>query len=87
MRKRSIITTALALTAAAYAARFAAKMLTELARYQRMRDMSDEGPMAQEFPKLAGETLVEERAAAREWGSFMVKFPVELARYLRMESL
>lgn len=87
MRKRNILTTALALTAAAYAARFAAKSLIELARYQQMRDMSDEGSMAQDFTKVAGELLAGERAAAREWASFFVKSPLEMARYLRMESL
>ncbi|HET7814252.1 MAG TPA: hypothetical protein VFL13_07745 [Candidatus Baltobacteraceae bacterium] len=87
MRKRTLLTAALVLTAGAYAARMTAKMLGEWARYERIREMSDEGPLLEEMPKIAGETLLQERAFARELISFTFKFPVEIARYLRMESM
>ena len=87
MRKRKIVTTALALAAAAYVARFSAKLLAELARYERIREMSDEGSLWGEVPKIAGETIRGERDFATEMLAFFVKAPYELARYFRMESL
>jgi len=87
MRKRNILTAALALTAAAYIARGTAKTLAEWARYEKIREMSDEGPLTQEFPELVAQTIRREGDFLRELATFALRFPYELYRYLRMESL
>lgn len=87
MRKRNILTTALALAAAAYAARLAAKTLAEWSRYERIREMSDEGPLLQDAPKLAAEVLNGERDFFKELATFFVKSPYELMRYLKAEMM
>jgi hypothetical protein len=52
-----------------------------------MRAMSDEGPLSKEIPWLMSRTMLEEREFVRELAKLVVKFPVEMARYLKSESM
>lgn len=87
MRPKRLFTTALALAAAGYAARIGILTAFEWRRENKMRAMSDEGPLSKEIPWLMSRTLLEEREFVRELGNFVVKFPKEMARYLKAESM
>lgn len=87
MRPKKMFTTAVALAVAAYVARMGILTAFEWQRENKMRAMSDEGPLSKEFPWLFSRTLLEEREFVRELVRFAVKFPVEMARYLKSESM
>ena len=87
MKKRNILTTGAALAAAAFAARLAILTAMEWRRENKMREMSDEGPLGPEVPGLLLESLVAERAFVVELGKFLIKFPIEMARYFKAESM
>lgn len=87
MRAKKIFTTALAVAIAGYVARMGILTAFEWQRENKMRAMSDEGPLSKELPWLMSRTLLEEREFVRELALLFVKFPVELARYLKSESL
>lgn len=87
MRPRKIVTTALALAIAGYMVRMGILTAFEWRREDKMRAMSDEGPLSREIPKLLAQTLIEERVFVRELAMLVMKFPLEMARYLRAESM
>ncbi len=70
-----------------YGIKFALKAGGEWVRYDKIRAMSNEPPVATEIPKLAGQAAMEERATLVEIAQFFAKMPIELGRYLKMESM
>jgi hypothetical protein len=77
----------LAAIAALYAIGIGLRMADDMRRYNRILEMSDEGPVANQFPSLMMQVLSEERATVKEWLALVMTFPGDLARYFRMESM
>jgi hypothetical protein len=76
---------ALALTA--WVARKAVVSAAEWQRGDRMREMSNEGPLSRELPRILGESIAAEGPFVGELAKFAMKFPQEVARYIRAESM
>jgi hypothetical protein len=87
MKRRNIVTTTLMLIAAAYTARKVAKIAAEWARTDKIRAMSNEGPLLEEMPDLAAQMVFAERDFIAELGRFSVKFPIEIAKYLKATAM
>jgi hypothetical protein len=69
---------------AARAAWFAAR---DLRRYNRMREMSGQGPLSRELPAMAREVFANERASAPNFGALIASLPKDAARYLKMRAM
>jgi hypothetical protein len=87
MKLGKILTGALALAALGYVARIVILSAADWQRYDKIREMSNEGPFAAELPAIAAETARKQSATAREFAAFMTHAPYEFARYLRALSL
>lgn len=77
----------LAAIAALYAIKIGLKLADDLRRYNQILAISDEEPLSAKMPALAMQVINEERATVKEWLTFLVSFPGDLARYFRMESM
>jgi len=78
------------LAVAAAAAWIARKVVISAAEWQRedrMRAMSNEGPLSRELPRMLGESLAAEGPFLGELAKFAMKFPAEVARYIRAEQM
>lgn len=87
MKRRNLFTTLLMVAAAVYTARKVAKIAAEWIRTDAIRAMSDEGPLMAEMPQLAAEAVYAERDFVVELGKFATKFPIEIVRYVKAESM
>ncbi len=87
MKPRTILKGAVALGIAAYLGRLAVLVAADWQRYNRMRAMSDEGPLGPALPRLLGQAMSEEGAALKELSEFAVNAPYEFARYLRIQAM
>ena len=87
MKSKSLLKGAIALAIAAYAARLAVLIAADWQRMDRIRAMSDEGPLSQELPRLTSQTISEERETVKDFLQLAWNAPYELARYLRAESM
>jgi hypothetical protein len=84
---RKLLKTVVTLVVIVYAAKLAFETAGEWQREDRMRAMSDEGPLLNDLPEIARQVLVQEGAFVRELAMFSVKFPLEIARYLKIEPM
>ncbi|MFN2449015.1 MAG: hypothetical protein ABR508_04370 [Candidatus Baltobacteraceae bacterium] len=86
MDKKVVLRT-LAVAGLVLIARFALKTAGELARYDRIRAMSNEGPVLEETPDMLLQIAVQERQTFKEWGAFFKSLPRDIARYVKIESM
>ncbi len=87
MKPSKRLMTAAAAALAYYGIRFAIKAGKEWVRYDKMREMSNEPPVASEIPKIGAEIFSQEQDAAAEFAQFIFKVPLEIARYFKIESM
>jgi hypothetical protein len=87
MKKRNIAGMLAAAGLMLWAARFSMTMAKELRRYDHLRSLSNEGPVMEETPEMALQVLRSQRLTAREWMQFFQRFPKDVARYMKIESM
>jgi hypothetical protein len=75
------------MAAAGFVAHKAFISAQEWQREDRMREMSGEGPLAQDIPSILGQSIAAEGQFFSELAKFAMKFPAEVARYIRAESM
>jgi hypothetical protein len=86
MKKRTALR-AIAIFSAIFIAKKVIQSIPEWMREDRMREMSDEGPLIRVLPAALGQALYDEREFLRELVKLVVIFPVEIAKYLKSESM
>lgn len=84
--KRAIYVAA-GLAVAFYAGRLVLLTAGDWQRINRVRAMSDEGPLSKDVPRLALQTIAEQSVTLNEWGKFFVNAPFEFARYVKAEAM
>lgn len=87
MRKRTLAGTLVAAGIAIWATRFMLKMAEEVRRYDHIRSLSNEGPISEETPDIAMQVVREQQQTLKEWVQFLTRFPKDLARYVKIESM
>jgi hypothetical protein len=83
---RKLVKTVVTLVVIGYATKLAIEIAGDWQREDRMRAMSNEEPLINDLPQILAQALVREGAFVRELAAFSVKFPLEVARYLKIES-
>lgn len=61
--------------------------LRDMRRYDRIREMSGEGPLARQVPQIVGEIVAKERGIPAEVIRVMAELPRDLARYLALSAM
>lgn len=87
MRKRTVAGTIVTGAIAIWATRFMLKMAQEVRRYDHIRSLSNEGPIAEETPEIAMQIMREQQQTVKEWVQFLMRFPKDAARYMKIESM
>jgi hypothetical protein len=62
-------------------------VLRDVRRYDRIREMSGEGPVARQIPKILREIAAKERGTATEFIRVLAELPHDTARYLRLMAM
>ena len=87
MRKRTVAGTLVAAGFALWATRFLLTTAAELRRYDHIRSLSNEGPIGEETPEIAMQIMREQQQTLKEWVQFLMRFPKDAARYMKIESM
>lgn len=87
MKKRNVVGMMAAAGLILWGVRFSMTMAKELRRYDHLRSLSNEGPVMEETPEMTLQVLRQQRLTAREWMQFFQKFPKDVARYMKIESM
>jgi hypothetical protein len=87
MKKRTVAGTIVTAAIAIWATRFMLKIAEELRRYDHIRSLSNEGPVMEETPDIALQVMREQQQTVKEWMQFLMRFPKDAARYIKIESM
>ena len=62
-------------------------VLRDVRRYDRMREMSGDGPIAYQIPQILGEIAAKERGMPTELVRLLAELPKDAARYLSIQAM
>jgi hypothetical protein len=68
-------------------ARAAAGTVGDLRHYNRLREMSNEGPLWQELPEMIREIAAKERGLGPQIAGVIASLPADLLRYIQIETM
>jgi hypothetical protein len=68
-------------------ARTAAGATDDLRHYNRLREMSDEGPIWQELPEMIREIAAKERGLPLQIAGVIAGLPADIARYIKIKTM
>lgn len=80
MKKRHWAGTLAVAAVTYYLAKMGFKMARDLERYDRLRAMSNEGPVLEETPDMLMQVMVQERHMLKNWAEFFKAIPKDVAR-------
>ncbi len=87
MRTKRIVTIAVASAVAAALARLAMSVAKDVKRYNRLREISGEGPLWSELPAMLREVVRRECEAPLDLGGVIAGLPADLERYANIKAM